>query len=141
MPRSFLGDAPDYILEKWTIQTESTGYITLEFDSFDISCNYGRSFLEIEFTTDSKRRYCNYNRPFGTIMSTLTSLVISFQFSRATNLLSEYFSAMYRVTKQNQTLDYVLTEEIGKYDRAPDKSAYWKTIFFISHPKHLLWVL
>ena len=25
--------------------------------------------------------------------------------------------------------------------RAPDKSAYWKTIFFISHPKHMLWVL
>ena len=25
--------------------------------------------------------------------------------------------------------------------RPPDKNAYWKTIFFISHPKHLLWVL
>ena len=25
--------------------------------------------------------------------------------------------------------------------RPPDKSAYWKTIFFISHPKHMLWVL
>ena len=25
--------------------------------------------------------------------------------------------------------------------RAPDKSVYWKTIFFISHPKHMLWVL
>ena len=25
--------------------------------------------------------------------------------------------------------------------RPPDKSAYWKIIFFISHPKHLLWVL
>ena len=23
----------------------------------------------------------------------------------------------------------------------PDKSAYWKSIFFISHPKHMLWVL
>ena len=23
----------------------------------------------------------------------------------------------------------------------PDKSAHWKTIFFISHPKHMLWVL
>ena len=23
----------------------------------------------------------------------------------------------------------------------PDKSVYWKTIFFISHPKHMLWVL
>ena len=25
--------------------------------------------------------------------------------------------------------------------RPPDKSACWKTIFFISHPKHMLWVL
>ena len=25
--------------------------------------------------------------------------------------------------------------------RSPDKGAYWKTIFFISHPKHMLWVL
>ena len=25
--------------------------------------------------------------------------------------------------------------------RPPDKSAYWKTVFFISHPKHMLWVL
>ena len=25
--------------------------------------------------------------------------------------------------------------------RPPDKSAYWTIIFFISHPKHMLWVL
>ena len=25
--------------------------------------------------------------------------------------------------------------------RPPDKSVYWKTICFISHPKHMLWVL
>ena len=25
--------------------------------------------------------------------------------------------------------------------RAPDKSVYWKIIFFISHPKHMLWIL
>ena len=25
--------------------------------------------------------------------------------------------------------------------RPPDKSEYWKVIFFISHPKHMLWVL
>ena len=24
--------------------------------------------------------------------------------------------------------------------RPPDKSAYWKTIFFMSYPKHMLWV-
>ena len=27
------------------------------------------------------------------------------------------------------------------YGRPPDKSAYWKIMFFISHPKHMLWVL
>ena len=25
--------------------------------------------------------------------------------------------------------------------RPPDKSAYWNIILFISHPKHMLWVL
>ena len=25
--------------------------------------------------------------------------------------------------------------------RPPDKSVYWKISFFISHPKHMLWVL
>ena len=25
--------------------------------------------------------------------------------------------------------------------RPPDKSVYWKIIFFISHPKHMWWVL
>ena len=116
MPRSFLGDAPDYILEKWTIQTESTEYITLVVDNFDVSCT-GRSFMEIEYTADSKRRYCNYNRPIGTIKSTVTSLAIRFQFSRATNMLSEYFSAMYSVEKRNQSLNFLLTEEeIGEFD-------------------------
>ena len=27
------------------------------------------------------------------------------------------------------------------YIRPPDKSAYFQTIFLISHPKHMLWVL
>ena len=27
------------------------------------------------------------------------------------------------------------------FDRPPDKSVYWKIIFFISNPKHMLWVL
>ena len=27
------------------------------------------------------------------------------------------------------------------YDRPLDKSANWKISFFISHPKHMLWVL
>ena len=127
MPRSFLGDAPDYILEKWTIQTVSTEYITLVVDNFDISCT-GRSFMEIEFTVDSKRRYCNYNRPIDTIMSTVTSLVIHFQFSRATNMLSEYFSAMYSVEKRNQSLNFLLTEEeIGEsrfYRAWPDITTF-----------------
>ena len=30
---------------------------------------------------------------------------------------------------------------VSNVNRPPDKSAYWKIIFFISHPKHMLWVL
>ena len=30
---------------------------------------------------------------------------------------------------------------VKSLNRAPVRSAYWKTIFFISHPKHMLWVL
>ena len=29
----------------------------------------------------------------------------------------------------------------SEMSRPPDNSAYWKIIFFISHPKHMLWVL
>ena len=32
-------------------------------------------------------------------------------------------------------------DNVIRVSRTPDKSVYWKTIFFISHPKHLLWVL
>ena len=31
-------------------------------------------------------------------------------------------------------------DEVYK-DRPPDKCVYWKFIFIISHPKHMLWVL
>ena len=33
-----------------------------------------------------------------------------------------------------------ITEEL-KISRPPDKSVYQKIIVFISHPKHMLWVL
>ena len=35
---------------------------------------------------------------------------------------------------------YTVSESDNKH-RPPDKSAYWKIIIFISHPKHMLWVL
>ena len=31
--------------------------------------------------------------------------------------------------------------EANKTARPPDKSVYWNIIFFISHPKHMVWVL
>ena len=31
--------------------------------------------------------------------------------------------------------------DLQRYHRPPDKSAYWKTIFYIFCPKHMLWVL
>ena len=33
-----------------------------------------------------------------------------------------------------------LSRYMGEASTAPEKSAYWKIIFFISHPKHMLWV-
>ena len=33
------------------------------------------------------------------------------------------------------------TNSMKSHPRPPDKSAYWTIIFFISHPKHMLWVL
>ena len=30
---------------------------------------------------------------------------------------------------------------LNNIDRPPDTSASWKSVFFISHPKHMLWVL
>ena len=39
-------------------------------------------------------------------------------------------------------LTKVCREEKNNFrGRPPDKSVYWKIIFFISHPKHMLWVL
>ena len=32
-------------------------------------------------------------------------------------------------------------EKYLNIDRPPDKSGYWKIIFFITHPKRMLWVL
>ena len=34
-----------------------------------------------------------------------------------------------------------MEEFISIQSRPSDKSVYWKIIFFISHPKHRLWVL
>ena len=43
---------------------------------------------------------------------------------------------------QNLLSAEVVTEALREYGYSvPDKSLYWKTIFFISHPKHMLWVL
>ena len=34
-----------------------------------------------------------------------------------------------------------INPDLKNWFRTPDKSVYCKTIFFISHPKHMLWVL
>ena len=36
--------------------------------------------------------------------------------------------------------DKSFDHSVSKLDRPPDESAYLKIIFFISHPKHMLWV-
>ena len=55
---------------------------------------------------------------------------------------------MYQLDKSGMVPLYIRSPEIGKgpvdtgeLTRPPDKSAYWKIIFFISHVKHMLWVL
>ena len=43
------------------------------------------------------------------------------------------------VRKSHKTQTAIRHQE-DNYHRPPDKSAYWKTSFFIFHPKHMLWV-
>ena len=43
-------------------------------------------------------------------------------------------NCLQRLSEENQT-------NFSCFCRPPDKSAHWKIIFFISHPKHMLWVL
>ena len=45
-------------------------------------------------------------------------------------------TALNQIEPFNCNEDYIIYT-----NRPPDKSVYWKTIFFISHPKHMLWVL
>ena len=48
----------------------------------------------------------------------------------------DYYSA--EIVMDGIEQNFSCFEELG---RPLDKSVYWKTIFFISHPKHMLWVL
>ena len=45
------------------------------------------------------------------------------------------------VYRQNAISMMIYYKPPDKSPRPPDKSVYWKTIFFIFHPKHMLWVL
>ena len=48
----------------------------------------------------------------------------------------------YNLIKRNDTRECDHSEIFSYREfRPPDNSAYWKTIYFISHPKHMLWVL
>ena len=44
------------------------------------------------------------------------------------------------IAEQDSAGCFVFLLPHGCY-RLPDKSVYWKIIFFISHPKHMLWVV
>ena len=33
-----------------------------------------------------------------------------------------------------------MVKNLSATSRPPDKSVYWKIVFFISHPKHMFWV-
>ena len=47
------------------------------------------------------------------------------------------------IVKNDEKNAFVLpvSENRTAHVRLPDKSVYWKFIFFISHPKQMLWVL
>ena len=41
----------------------------------------------------------------------------------------------------NKASGIYLPVQVVEGNRPPDKRVYWKIIFFISHPKHMLWIL
>ena len=58
--------------------------------------------------------------------------------SNCSQRLSADDKSHHQEEKLNMALDKT---DFSTDNRRTDKSAYWKTIFFISHPKHMLWAL
>ena len=46
----------------------------------------------------------------------------------------------YQKDDEKVTFTFPSPLQVGR-SQPPDKSGYWKTIFFLTHPKHMLWVL
>ena len=60
----------------------------------------------------------------------------------ASNMASNRYSHFQSEMKDKRTIDRPNVKlEAATVIRPPGKSAYWKTNFFISHPKHMLEVL
>ena len=55
---------------------------------------------------------------------------------------SNSFLRIWQMLRNDKTWDpYIETFNTIHVTRPSDKSVYWKIVFFISHPKHILWVL
>ena len=50
-------------------------------------------------------------------------------------------SCLHVVSHEKKLTSTLSTPGTEGFCRPPDNSAYWIIIFFISHPKHMLWVL
>ena len=57
------------------------------------------------------------------------------------NRLNETVPFSTQNTCLNEWVRNKLKVYANKTARPPDKSVYWNIIFFISHPKHMVWVL
>ena len=74
-------------------------------------------------------------------MSYMENSVDPDQLAKASTLFSIEFIVYIWFHMVFKKIIYGLSNRRAKLSRPPDKSAYWKIIFFISHPKHMLWVL
>ena len=113
--RSFLGGSENFYEETWNIKTDPYLYITLYFETFDVGCETGSRF-EIEFTYNTKNRYCNMDKPLVGIASYLNQLTIRFRLNRLTDsFLIEEFSGVYEVQSMNSSASTIpFTENNGK---------------------------
>ena len=70
-----------------------------------------------------------------------------FFYPTLTLMMDSYYSSRIRVKVLEYLWQILYNYNMGLLNnyqegiRPPDKSVYWKITFFISHPKHILWIL
>ena len=85
------------------------------FDDFDIGCETG-TLLDIEFTKENRRNYCNKNKPIQALTSVEDRITMLFRLNRVAYFLMEGFSARYETLEKGRTvITAVIDETFGKY--------------------------